>query len=75
MEKSETLNIRILKCRKMKSRKALYEQALGHGHGHIEEGASTEKLHFIVSEIVTWTGETLGHGKTKMMKYEIKASL
>jgi hypothetical protein len=59
----------------MKSRKALYEQALGHGHGHIEEGASAEKLRFRVSEIATWTGETLGHRKAEMMKYEIKASL
>ena len=59
----------------MKSRKALYEQALGHGHGHIEEGASAEKISFGVSEIATWTGETLGHRKAEMMKYEIKASL
>jgi hypothetical protein len=65
----------VLKCRKMKSRKALYEQALGHGYGHIEEGASIENLRFKVSEITTWTGETLGHRKDEMMKYKIKASL
>jgi hypothetical protein len=59
----------------VKSRKALYGQALGHGHGHIEEGASAEKLCFRVSEITTWTGKTLGHRKAEMMKYEIKESL
>jgi hypothetical protein len=58
----------------MKSRKALYEQALGHGHGHIEEGASTEKLHFRVSEIRHGLARHLATGKPEMMKYEIKAS-
>jgi hypothetical protein len=59
----------------MKSRKALYEQVLGHGHGHIGEGASVEKIFFRVLEIATWTGETLGHKKAEMKKYEINASL
>jgi hypothetical protein len=65
----------VSKCRKTKSQKSLYEQVLGHGHGHIEEGASTEKLRFGVSEITKWTGETLGHRKDEMMKYKIKTSL
>jgi hypothetical protein len=64
-----------MKRRNAKSRKSRYEQALGHGHGHIKEGASTEKICFIVSEIATCTDETLGHRKVEMLKYEIKASL
>jgi hypothetical protein len=59
----------------MKSRKALYEKALGHGHGHIEEGASAEKLCFGFPEIMTWTGKTLGHKKVEIMKYKIKERL
>jgi hypothetical protein len=48
---------------------------LGHGHGHIEEGASTKNIFFGVLKIVTWIGKKLGHRKAEIMKYEVKASL
>ena len=50
-------------------------KALGHSHGHIEEGASTEKLCIGVSEITTWRVETLGHRNAEMLKPNLKARL
>jgi hypothetical protein len=72
MEKSNTFNIRspeMPNCEIVKS--TLWTSVLGHGHGHIEEGASVDKLHLGISGIATGNVEMHDHTNAKFLNAEM----
>jgi hypothetical protein len=72
MEKLETFNIRSLEMSNCEIAKStLWTSALGHGHGHIEEGASADKLHLGISGIATGNVEMHGHTNAEFLNSEM----
>jgi hypothetical protein len=43
----------------------------GHGHGHIEEGASIEKVYIEASKIAYGSVETFGHTNVEFSNVEM----
>jgi hypothetical protein len=72
MEKSKTFNIRspeMMNCEIKK--RTLWTSALGHGHGHIEEGASADKLCLGILGIATRNVEMHSHMNAELSNVEM----
>ena len=52
-------------------KRTLWTSALGHGHGHIEEGASADKLRLGILGIATRNVEMHGHTNAKLLNVEM----
>jgi hypothetical protein len=72
MEKLETFNIRSPEMSNYEIAKStLWTSALGHGQGHIEVGASADKLRLGISGITTGNVEMHGHMNAELSNAEM----
>jgi hypothetical protein len=55
------------------TKRTLWTSALGHGHGHIEEGASADKLRLGISGIATGNVEMHGHTNAELPNSKMNA--